>query len=166
MLPLPLPRQRCRQPVAAKLPLLLPSCPPPQSCRCRRCAVAAAAALLLRFLKRCCQLQSRASAKLPPLLPSWLLPPRCRCQHCCCRCRCAATATAKLPLLLPPTSLCHRTAAAPLLSPRCCRLRHHAATVTAATMLPWCLPPPCFCRRRPAATVNATLPSTTPLPLF
>jgi hypothetical protein len=54
-----LPPSCCHQVAATKLPPPLPSCPLPQSCRYRRCAAIAAAALPPHFPKRCHQVQSR-----------------------------------------------------------------------------------------------------------
>jgi hypothetical protein len=149
-------------PATAELPLVLLRChclPPwkcccqaastaaalPPSCR-RRCQAArhsqaAATAAVLPLPPpwlRCCQ---AAAAMLPPLLPSCLPP-----QSCCCRC-CAAAAAAALPPRFP----------------KHCR---HLQNCTSAKLPP---PPPSWPpprRHRPAATAKATLPSTTPSPLF
>ncbi len=71
-------RPRCHQAAAAaKLPPPLPSCPPLQNCRCRRCAAAATTAAVL---PPGCRRHGRTAAKLPPPLSSCLPWPSCR--HC------------------------------------------------------------------------------------
>jgi hypothetical protein len=97
-----------------------------------------------------------------------LLLPSCHCHCQAAHHRRAATAAAAL-LLLPPrccrASQSAATNSEVMLPPSCC-LRCRAAAATAAAVPPHCPPLPRFCHCRLAATANATLPSTTPPPLF